>query len=153
MDQPSPHRRPSLPWIPAILVGLPLVAVGLALLTGSIGTAAQILVFSVICTLGIGALFWLGLAVVLGLATLYAADQIARLRGRPAGLGLFPPHGASPGAAPAVAQPPQGLEALRRYAGRRLAQGGDRERIRHELLRAGWSVPQVEAALRGAGGA
>ncbi|MCP9816891.1 hypothetical protein KBY76_09440 [Synechococcus sp. GreenBA-s] len=134
-------------------MGLPLVAVGLALLTGSIATAGQILVFSVICTLGIGALFWLGLALVLGLATLYAADQIARLQGRPAGLGLFPPHGALPGAAPAEALPSQGLDTLSRYAARRLAQGGDRERIRHELLRAGWSVPQVEAALRGAGGA
>lgn len=142
----APRHRPSLPWVQAVLVGLPGVVLGLVLLTGSIEASVQILVFSVLCTLGIGALFWLGLALVLGLALLYGADQLSRLRGRAGGLGLFaPPRHSADGAAVAAAVP----RALGDYAARRLAQGGDPERIRRDLLRAGWDVPQVERALAG----
>jgi hypothetical protein len=149
MVQPAARRR-SLSWTPAILTGLPLVAVGLTLLTGSIVSASQIVFFSVVCTLGIGALFWLGLALVLGLAILYAADQLSRWRGRPGGLGLFTPAADPAGGAGSWVGPPQ---ALSDYAARRLAEGADRERVRRDLLHAGWTAPEVEAALRdGPGG-
>lgn len=142
----APRHRPSLPWVQAVLVGLPGVVLGLVLLTGSIATAAQILVFSVICTLGIGALFWLGLALVLGLALLYGADQLSRLRGRSGGLGLFPsPREPAVGGAASAGGPP----ALSDYAARRLAEGGDPQRIRRDLLQAGWAAPQVDHALGG----
>lgn len=134
-----PRPRP-LPWGAASLVGLLLVSAGLVLLTGSATNAFGLFFLSVVCTAGIGAFFWVGLANVVGMATLYVVDQLLRWRWRPQGTGLF-----SPASNVRVLRERQRV--LEHYLARRLVQGNDPARVRRDLLEAGWGEAQVEEAF------
>jgi hypothetical protein len=111
------------------LVGLPVVLVGLSLLTGSASSAASLLFFSVVCTFGIGGVFWCGLCFVTG----YAVLTLVR---------AFRPHPADP---PLAARPRQALIAP--YVRTRLQKGGDPGLIRGDLRRAGWRSDEIEAGF------
>lgn len=137
---PTVPRPAALPWELAFLVGIPLVAAGVVVLTGSFSNAAVLVFLSVLCTAGIGSIFWLGLSFVVGLATLYSLDQLLRWRGHPRGLGVFAPPIGAPGKQ-------QRQRVLEHYVARRLAQGGDPARVRQELLQAGWGEPQLQQAF------
>jgi hypothetical protein len=142
-----PRPRP-LPWIQAALLGLPLVFLGLSLLLGDPSMAGTLILASVICTAGIGGLFWLALALVIGLAVLYAADQMARQGGRRGGLGLFPQDGEIAGAELSASAQQQRRQMLVGYVfRRRKAAGVDGGRLRQELAEAGWSPAQIEEAF------
>jgi hypothetical protein len=124
----------------SLAVGVPLVVLGLSLLTGSLEAAAQLLFFSVICTLGIGGLFWLGLAFGVGFLTLHL-------------VGLLLP-GVGKGAATGSADRRQReSETVALYVSRRLQQGGDLTLIRRDLRQAGWDTSQIDAAVAAASGA
>lgn len=137
---PSVPRPMPLPFLEATLLGIPLVALALLLLTGDYRMAVGLVVFSVICTAGIGGAFWLGLALLVGLAVLYAVDQILRLRGSRHGLGLFDRK-------PREEQRQARQAVVQRYVARRLATGADPARVRQDLLAAGWEENQLQAAF------
>ena len=137
---PTVPRPTSLPWLTAALTGVPLVLLGLLLLSGSLADVWMLLFLSVLCTAGIGLLFWLGLAMVVGLAVLYVCDQLLRWQGRPNGTGLF-------GGAGGVAVQHQRQRMLEHYLARRLALGVDPVRVRQDLIGAGWSEAQLQQAF------
>jgi hypothetical protein len=114
-------------------IGLPVLVLGLMLLMRSPADALVLLAVSVVCTLGIGGLLWLALAVLIGwsLRLLWTALRGGR---RPPGQAAGP----GGGGAPAV---------VSRYVEGRLSQGVDPERLRRDLLHQGWSSSQVAAAL------
>jgi hypothetical protein len=143
----APRPTP-LPWLAAALTGLPLVALGLALLIGDPRMALLLIAVSVVCTAGIGALFWLALAMVIGLAVLYGADQLARrMLGRPAGIGLFPGIDDRSGGTQPQSRQDQRQQMLQDYVQQRLARQGDSSRLRSDLEEVGWSSAQIEAAF------
>jgi hypothetical protein len=88
-------------------------------------------VASIICTLGIGGFFWIGVAMLLG-----AALQVLlpSLRARPG----------QPQAAKAADNPPAPLIA---YASGRLGIGIREGRVRRDLHRAGWGDALIESVL------
>ncbi|MFM7266075.1 MAG: hypothetical protein ACKOZW_10915 [Cyanobium sp.] len=142
MPSPFSVPRPTpLPLALATLTGLPLLLGGLVLLCGSLANATTLLAFSILCTAGIGVFFWLGIAIVLGLVTLYVVDQLLRWRGLPHGSGLF-----SQARGVQVLQRRQRV--LEQYLARRLIQGMDPVRVRQDLLEAGWGEPQLQEAFR-----
>ncbi len=141
MPAPLSVPRPTpLPLAAAMLIGLPLMVGALALLCGSIANATALLVFSILCTAGIGAVFWLGLSLLLGLVILYGVDQVLRWRGVPQGTALFSPTASVPGLQ-------RRQRVLEQYLARRLVQGIDPVRARRELLEAGWSEAQLQQAF------
>jgi hypothetical protein len=122
--------------LPNIAVGVPLVLLWLTLLTGSLEAASQLLLFSVVCTLGIGGLFWLGLAFGVGFLTLHLVRLLA---------------GDGKGAAAGSAERRQReSDAVAQYVLRRLQQGGDLALIRRDLKQAGWNASQIDAAVAAA---
>ncbi|MFM7549515.1 MAG: hypothetical protein ACKO8I_11740 [Cyanobacteriota bacterium] len=138
--------------MPALLVGIPTVFLGLSLLTGSISDAALLITVSVICTVGIGGLFWLGLAMVLGIALLYVAESLARIFWRHEGFGLFPGGGDRSGVSLPAPLRQRRHQVLERYVTRRLEGRSDPVHIRRDLLQAGWSAEQVDGVLQSATG-
>jgi hypothetical protein len=123
---PPPPRK--LHWLQAGLVGLPLVLLGLVLLTGSAEAALNLIVLSTVCTLGIGGLFWFGIAAVLGYAVLAVWRAVQ--------------HKPAPGNGKAEAQ-----QLISTYVQSRLQEGGDAERIRADLQRTGWRPAEINAAF------
>lgn len=124
---PPPLRK--LHWFQAALVGMPVVLVGLVLLTGSLEAAANLILLSTLCTLGIGGLFWIGIAALVGAGLLAV---VAALRHQPITLG---------GRAAAEQQ------LITAYVQSRRQAGGDEQRIRSDLQRAGWRPAEIETAL------
>jgi hypothetical protein len=119
-----------------LAVGVPLVILGLTLLTGSLEAVLQLLLFSVVCTLGIGGLFWMGLAFGVGFLTLHLVR-------------LLP--GVGKGAVTGTAEQRQrDRDAVALYVSRRLQQGGDLALIQRDLKRAGWDASQIDAAVAAA---
>ena len=137
---PTVPRPVSLPWLMAALTGVPLLLLGLLLLSGSMSDVWLLLFLSVVCTAGIGLAFWLGLATLLGLAALYVCDQLLRTLGHPKGTGLFDGAGG-------LAAQHQRQRTLEHYLARRLAMGVDPVRVRQELIGAGWSETQLQQAF------
>lgn len=129
---PSPPPPRPFHWFQAALLGMPLVLLGLVVLTGSAQDAFNLLLFSTVCTLGIGGLFWFGLAVLVGTGLRAVA---AALRHEPISLG---------GRVAAQQQLLQCYVQTRRQA------GGDGQRIRSELQRAGWRAAEIDAAFAAA---
>lgn len=119
-----------------IAVGVPLVLLGLTLLTGSLEAVLQLLLFSVVCTLGIGGLFWLGLAFGVGFLTLHLVKLLP-------GVGKGPMSGAA-------VQRQRDSDAVAGYVSRRLQQGGDLALIRRDLKQAGWDASQIDTAVAAA---
>jgi hypothetical protein len=113
------------------LVGLPVVFVGLTLLTGSASSASSLIFLSIVCTLGIGGVFWFGLCFVVG----YAVLTLVRV--------FLPPP--PPADASLAARPHQALIAP--YVRTRLQKGGDPGLIRVDLRRAGWRSDEIEAGF------
>lgn len=111
----------------AWLVGMPMVLVGLTLLTGSAASAFSLIAFSIVCTLGIGGVFWFGLCFVVGYVVLTLVRAF-----RP------PPTNPSPAGRPALIAP---------YVRTRLQKGGDPSLIRVDLQRAGWPAAEIEAGF------
>lgn len=133
------HSRPiALFSLRSLLLGLvPMLAL-LWLLVGSLTNAMTIIAASIVCTLGIGAAFWVGIAMLLG-----AALQVLlpSLRGR-----TRPP--AETDAAVAVGK----LTPLVDYACFQLRIGSSEERVRLNLDRAGWGEQQIATVLAEARG-
>ena len=127
----APPTRP-LHWFQAALVGLPLVLLGLVVLSGSLQDALNLILFSTLCTLGIGGLFWLGLAALIGTALLAV---VAALRQQPITF-----------AGRAAAQ----QQLLAGYVQTRRRSGADEQRIRSDLQRAGWRAAEIENAFAAA---
>ncbi|QPN59864.1 hypothetical protein H8F24_18340 [Synechococcus sp. CBW1002] len=130
--RPAPRRKaPSLQavlWL--LLLGLPVLLIGLVVMTGSVGNAAALLFVSVVCTAGIGGVFWLALALLIGwMLNLILPGPLRR-----------------PLTLPATGSDPM-VTRLTTYAGRAQQQGMAPERIRRDLARGGWSSVQIEAAL------
>lgn len=71
-------------WINKLLVGIPLLLVSMLLLLGAEGMAS-LLLFSVVCTFGVGGLFWalcsfiLGLVLEAILVSVYKEDSIPEI--------------------------------------------------------------------------
>ncbi|MFZ4566210.1 MAG: hypothetical protein ACOYMY_07080 [Prochlorococcaceae cyanobacterium] len=135
MADPSP-RVAVPPVLRDVLVGVPLLLLLLAVMTGGFGSAIALLLMSVICTGGIASVFWLLLAFLLGainmalFALLVARVGGPRLSASWKGLGSGP-----------------SLPVIASYVERRRQAGGDDDHIRADLLRGGWSPADVEAAL------
>jgi hypothetical protein len=119
----------------SLAVGVPLVVLWLTLLTGSLEAVLQLLLFSVVCTLGIGGLFWLGLAFGVGFLTLHLVR-------------LLP--GSGKGAVTGATQRQRDRDAVALYVSRRLQQGGDLALIQRDLKQAGWDASQIDAAVAAA---
>ena len=119
-----------------LLVGVPLLVLVLVVMTGSAEAAGNLLFFSILCTLGVGGIFWGLMAWILGTITVLVLDQLMQLLGGPRLLASV--QGAVNGLPPSV---------LTGYVERRRQMGGDDDHIRADLLRGGWSPADVEAAL------
>ncbi len=127
----------------ALIGALPLLLL-LTLLSGSLGNAVGILLLSVVCTLGIGGLFWIGAAILIGatlqllLPSLQAAGSTARGSGRRTG---------SP-AATLTQEVPVFVRQLHHYVNVQRRQGVSAERLRSDLLAHGWTAEEVNDALK-----
>jgi len=124
------------PLLRDVLLGLLLLVVLLTLMLGSFNRALELLALSTVCTLGIGAAFWLAMAYVLGAASLYVLVQLIKPLGWAQSPALRPSFGSG-----------SSTTGLSTYVERRRRSGGDDAHIRADLLRAGWSPSEVEAAL------
>ena len=111
------------------VLGALILAVGLTLSLG-VNNAVTLLFFSVICTLGIGAVFWLALAFGLGwlILTLWAA-----IRGDHA-----PTH---PESSPQA-------DALTTYIRRALESGANDAQLHRRLQRQGWTEDEIDQAIQ-----
>ena len=129
------RRLASSPLLRDVLVGAPLLLVWLTVLTGSLYNAGAALTMSIVCTFGLGAVFWGLLAWILGAVTVLLLGLVIRLGG-----GSWPGalhHGFSH----------RSDQVITAYVARRRQAGGDDDHIRADLLRGGWSAAEVEAAL------
>lgn len=124
------------PLLRDVLVGVPLLLAWLTVLTGSLYNAGAMVTMSIICTLGVGAVFWGLLAWILGAVTVLLLGLVIRLLG-----------GSWPGASRHGFNHGPSDQAITAYVARRRLAGGDDDRIRADLLRGGWSAAEVEAAL------
>lgn len=130
-------RRFSCPlFLRDLLVGLLLLVPLLAVMTGSLNEALQLLLVSIVCTLGVGGLFWGLIAWGLGMVTLLVLDGVIR------SLGGSRPPALRPAVGSGSAQP-----VITTYVRRRRQAGGGDDHIRADLLRGGWPPAEVEAAL------
>jgi hypothetical protein len=68
---PVSRSFPLSPHLRDVLLGLLQLLVLLTLMLGSFNRALELLAVSTVCTLGIGAAFWLAMAYVLGAASPY----------------------------------------------------------------------------------
>lgn len=136
----------------AALVGAPLVLLALTLLCGSFSTAVQVLFWSVVCTVGIGSLFWLGLAFLVGSVLELIVQELRRgARTATASTATASAGAAKEGTdATAVPSPQLSSRPLGDYVQRRLQAGSDRDHLRSDLQRAGWSDADIAAALNAA---
>ena len=129
----------------SFLLGLVPMVVLLALMSGSFLNALQMILFSTICSAGIGGLFWAGVAMLIGTVMQLL---LPRLRARPA-------EGSASGASRPNVPGPGGEQAiedlLAEYASARLRQGASKEGVRRDLRWSGWSEAQATAALDRAG--
>lgn len=128
------------PLLRDVLVGVLLLLMQLALMLGSLQSALELLAVSTVCTLGIGGVFWLAMAYVLGAVSCYVLFHLIRPLGWPQIQALRPSFGSG-----------SSNSGLRGYVERRRRAGGDDDHIRADLLRGGWSPSEVEAALAAAG--
>lgn len=118
----------------------------LAILTGDPVTAVVILVASSVCTLGVGGLLWVGLAILIGsiLQLLFpflrpTADQGPSTQHRAA---QFASASDTPGSSETFVPEP-----LVHYAMHKLQLGLGDDVVRRNLMRNGWSEAQVTAVL------
>lgn len=111
------------------LIGSLVTAVGLAITLGP-ATAGILFAYSIICTLGIGAVFWIALAFGVGwlITTLWAA-----IRGDHA-----PSHPEST---------PQS-DALTTYVRRALESGANDDQLLRRLERQGWTEDEIAQAIQ-----
>lgn|GEM_PF-1776817 len=140
MNSPSPTGSRSW-FVPdsrfalrAFLIGVaPMVGL-LALMSGSLDSAVSMILLSVLCTAGIGGLFWVGVAILVG--------TVLQL--------LLPPLRPAPREVVfrATAREPDEAMLLRHYAGEKLGQGMSEAAVRRDLLRSGWNEGQADAALK-----
>lgn len=147
MTAQRPHPFSFVHWhsgfaLRTFLLGLPLLLLLLLGLNGgSIDQVATMLLISVVCTAGIGAVFWFGIALLLGILLQLLVPP---LRGKP-----YPPHGGGDGLTTTDLLRPSGpLDSLTGYILRREAEGAGEATVRTDLRRAGWDADQVSAALQ-----
>lgn len=139
---PSPPPPQAAVVVDALL-GLPVLGLLLMVSMPSPRDALMLLITSVICTLGVGGLLWLALAVLIG-RTLRLLWRLFRAARR------SPSAGSADAATAAL---------LSRYVEASLGQGGDPQRLRRDLLAQGWTAAQLaalplpsDAPLQGDGG-
>jgi len=116
------------------VVGGLLMAVGLLLTLGP-QTTQTLLFFSVICTFGIGLIFWIGAAFLLGFLVLSLVDALI---------------GASRGANQANSHAPADSStlALMGYLRRSMEAGASLSQISPKLQHHGWSEAEIQAAYQ-----
>ena len=118
----------------------------LVFLTGNLTIAVLIFGASVICTLGIGGVLWVGLAILIG-AILQLLFPFLRSKADldPVGALLWLPSASSPG----PTKPTQSWvpEAMVTYAIHKLQLGVGEDVVRRNLLRNGWSEAQIADVL------
>ncbi|MFH7241934.1 MAG: hypothetical protein ACHWZW_03690 [Spirulina sp.] len=110
-----------------ILGGL-MVAGGLVLTLGP-SSAGQLFFYSILCTLGIGGIFWMALAFGVGLLIITLWEAI---RGD---------H------APAHPESDPQAEALTTYVGRALQAGANDDQLQRRLQRQGWTESEITQAI------
>ncbi|MEB3290118.1 MAG: hypothetical protein VKI82_09385 [Leptolyngbya sp.] len=107
-----------------------LIMTGLLTVSLGVNNTVTLLFFSIVCTLGIGAVFWLALAFGLGwlILTLWAA-----MRGDHA-----PTH---PESSPQA-------DALTTYVRRALQAGANDDQLQRRLQRQGWTEDDIDQAIQ-----
>lgn len=130
-----------------VLVGTPIVYIGLILLSGSVQNAGSILVMSIICTLGISLVFWVPLAWLVGMITLEIFSAIAQLTGWsiPAFLTREQATSSSPQTQPSLSLNHEQI-ALIKYVRQGISCGFSDEKITNRLRRQGWSEEEINRA-------
>jgi hypothetical protein len=126
----------------ATLTGLPVLFLLLVTSTGSVSNASSLLLLSVVCTAGIGGLFWLGMAFLLGAAVFLLVAGVARMAGWPVPAWLK--------AGPRTTGGGATVEALGHYADAQLRLGRSSDAIGRDLRRQGWREDEVARALTAA---
>ena len=134
----SRYRRKTAKYVlSAIGLGLLPMLLLLVLISGSFNNAFTLLGVSIICTLGIGGLFWLGVSFLLGSIVLELF-----LPGVGCEVDDGDPQPASPQARDRVR-----VEPLARFSLQALQQGSTDASLRRDLHRAGWEFEIIDAAI------
>ena len=123
-----------------LLGALPMLLL-LIVLVGSIDHGLEMLALSVLCTFGIGGVFWLALAMLIG-AILQLL--LPSLRARP---GTKPGRQFPGGTAVPAIRDERVQTLLLEYTFERLQRGSSEAGVRRDLLRSGWSEAQADTAL------
>ena len=114
----------------SIGVGSIVLAAGLILMLG-VEPAWQLLLISVVCTAGIGLVFWVGIAFLLGALTLSIVNRL---------LGNSPPTG--------IPRPDGKTEALMSYMSRSMQAGANLGQLSRRLSRQGWTQEDIDQAYQ-----
>ena len=123
----------------AIILGLPIVFLSLAMMTGSLINAASLLAFSIICTLGIGLVFWLLIAWIVGWIILSGVVPLFKQ--------MFPSVGQG-NSANEEDRWEGGEAALKGYIQRSVAANATESQITNRLISQGWSETEIEQAYQ-----
>ena len=126
----------------SLAIGAPVTFLGLILFTGSVENAWMLLMFSVICTLGIGLLFWLPLCWAVGAAILAFVGLFINIPDRNVEVEKKEKDG------PRLR--PQGtIEiTLTQYIKKSMARGMSDNEIDRRLRRNGWTDAEIQKARR-----
>jgi hypothetical protein len=127
----------------SLVIGLLPTLALVALMSGSLDNAVNMIVISTVCTGGIGGLFWVGLSMLVGTVLQLLVPALQR-RTASADAAATRLPGTDP---PGLGREDVVADLLVSYASAKLGQGASEEGIRRDLLWSGWSEPQATAAL------
>ncbi|MFM7314381.1 MAG: hypothetical protein ACKO0M_14670 [Cyanobium sp.] len=138
----QPPDTPRIAWfsLRSLLIGLLPMVVVLTLMCGSLDAAVTMVFWSVVCPLGIGAVFWAALAMLIGAGLQVLVPSLQARR----------PATADGRRIAAATSHPDPLKPLIDYAVLGLERGLSAERLSGDLLRAGWTETEVQSALEAA---
>lgn len=131
----------------AFPVGLVVVALGLIMITGDPINAGTLVLYSIVCTLGISLLIWVPLVWLAGFITVGIILGIAQAVGF--GLNLtLPGQSQSIGEVfqPAVSRATVKQQSLVNYIRKAQAKGFSESQIQNRLRQEGWSLAEIEQA-------
>ncbi|MDJ0705039.1 MAG: hypothetical protein QNJ46_17290 [Leptolyngbyaceae cyanobacterium MO_188.B28] len=121
----------------AVGIGLPILFIGLLIMTGSLGDTISLLLISIICTVGIGLAFWLLIAWIIGWFILMLFLPYSRLSSS-----TEPDNSASEN------KWEGGQTALRGYIQRSMAARATETQITSRLINEGWSETEIQQAYQ-----
>lgn len=122
----------------AVLIGLPIVFLGLVIMTGGFNNAVSMVFFSIVCTIGIGLAFWLFIAWIVGWMILLVVEPLSVLW-----TSSEEPRNPANGD-----RWEGGQTALRGYIQRCLAVHATESQITNRLISQGWTEPEIEQAYQ-----